>query len=139
MQLSVRMSVVVLLCTTLSCQTVGISRERGGYAEVSATVANQMILDNRQIVVLDVRPIEQYAGPLGHIAGSISAPMGSIERQLPELLPYQSSTILVYGDEPEESKLSARLLIAAGFRNVVHIKGGIRQWIDKGYRTVLSP
>lgn len=139
MQLSVRISAVILLCTTLSCQTVGISRERGGYAELSPTVANQMILDNRQIVVLDVRPIEQYAGPLGHIAGSISTPNDSIEKRLPELLPYQSSTILVYGDDPEESKLAARLLIAAGFRNIVHIKGGIREWIDKGYRTVLSP
>lgn len=139
MQLLVRTSVAVLLFTALSCQTVGISRERGGYAEVSATVANQMILDNRQIVVLDVRPVEQYAGPLGHIAGSISTPIDSIEKRLPELLPYQSSTILVYGDDQEESKLAARLLIAAGFRNIVHIKSGIRDWIDKGYRTVLSP
>lgn len=139
MQWSIRISALVLLSTSLSCQTVGISRERGGYAEVSATVANQMILDNRQIVVLDVRPQEQYAGPLGHIAGAINTPIDSIEKRLPELLPYQSSTILVYGDDPEESKLSSRLLIAAGFRNIVHIKGGIREWIDKGYRTVLSP
>ena len=139
MHLSVRMSAAVLLCTTLSCQTVGISRERGGYAEVSPTVANQMILDNRQVVVLDIRPLEQFSGPLGHIAGSISTPMDSIETRLPELLPYQSSTILVYGDEAEESKLAARLLIASGFRNIVHIKGGIREWIEKGYRTVLSP
>jgi len=139
MQLSTRIAAIVLLLSVLSCQTVGISRERGGYAEVSATVANQMILDNRQIVVLDIRPQEQYAGPMGHIAGSISTPLDSIEKRLPELLPYQSSTILVYGDDPEESKLAARLLIAAGFRNIVHIKGGIREWIDKGYRTVLSP
>ena len=119
-----------------ACKTVGVSTTPGGYAEVSPTVANEMILDSRQVVILDTRPAADYRGPNGHIAGAISAPFDTIEKQLPELLPYQSDTVLVYGENATDGALAARLLSLAGFRNVVHIAGGLDAWIARGYRTV---
>lgn len=119
-----------------SCKTVGVSMTPGGYAEVSPTIANEMILDSRQVVILDVRPAGEYRGTEGHIAGALNAPMDTIERQLPELLPYQNQTVLIYGDGDSDGAVAARLLIVAGFRNVVHISGGLRGWIEHGYRTV---
>lgn len=120
----------------LSCKTVGVSMTAGGYAEVSPQIANEMILDSRQVVILDVRAPETYRGAEGYIAGAVSAPFGTIEQQLPELLPYQNQTVLVYGDTDAEGALAAKLLTLAGFRNIVHISGGIRGWIEHGYRTV---
>jgi len=120
----------------LSCKTVGVSTTAGGYAEVSPTIANEMILDSRQVVILDVRSASSYRGAEGHIAGALSAPFDSIERQLPELLPYQNQTVLVYGDGDADGTLAAKLLQLAGFRNVVHISGGLQAWIERGYRTV---
>ena len=119
-----------------ACKTVGVSTTPGGYAEVSPTIANEMILDSRQVVILDTRPAADYRGPHGHIAGAISAPFDTIEKQLPELLPYQSDTVLVYGENATDGALAARLLSLAGFRNVVHIAGGLDAWIARGYRTV---
>ena len=118
------------------CKTVGVSTTEGGYAEVAPQVANEMILDTRQVVVLDIRPADLYRGPEGHIAGAISAPFETIEKQLPELLPYQNETVLVYGQSSTDGSLAARLLSVAGFRNVVHIDGGLESWIALGYRTV---
>ena len=116
--------------------TIGVSHTAGGYAEVAPTVANEMIIDSSQVVVLDVRPPEAYLGPDGHIAGALNAPFATIERQLPELLPYQNQTVLVYGENSTDGAVAAKLLTVAGFRNVVHIDGGIRGWIEHGYRTV---
>lgn len=129
---------VALLCALAlsACKTVGVSTTEGGYAEVSPTIANEMLLDSRQVVILDVRPGSKYRGPEGHIAGALNAPFESIERQLPELLPYQNQTVLVYGDDETDGALAAKLLMLAGFRNVVHISGGLRGWIERGYRTV---
>jgi rhodanese-related sulfurtransferase len=121
-----------------ACKTVGVSTTEGGYAEVSPTVANEMMLDTSQVVVLDVRSQDAYRGPAGHIAGSVSAPFDSIEQQLPILLPYQNSTVLVYGDTTSDGAVAAKLLTVAGFRNVVHIAGGLQGWIEHGYRTVHS-
>ena len=126
----------LLLILVASCKTVGVSVTQGGYAEVSPTVANEMILDSRQVVILDIRPATSYRGPDGHIAGALSAPFDTIERQLPELLPYQNDTVLVYGSNSTDGALAARLLSLAGFRNVVHVAGGLEAWIAHGYRTV---
>lgn len=131
-----RKRLIVAAMILASCKTVGVSMTPGGYAEVSPTIANEMILDSRQVVILDVRPASEYRGPDGHVAGALSAPMDTIERQLPELLPYQNQTVLIYGSGDTEGAEAARLLIVAGFRNVVHISGGLRGWIEHGYRTV---
>ncbi len=129
---------VLVLVALTACRTIGVSRTGGGFSEVEATVANEMILDSQQLVVLDVRPAAAYRGPEGHIAGSLNAPFDSIERQLPELLPYQNQTVLVYGETSTDGEVAAKLLMVAGFRNVVHIAGGLKSWIDRGYRTVNS-
>ena len=110
----------------------------GGYAEVSPQIANEMLLDSRQVVIFDVRPSSDFRGPTGYIAGAVSAPFDNIERQLPELLPYQNDTVLVYGENDADGSLAARLLTLAGFRNVVHVAGGLTGWIENGYRTVHS-
>jgi phage shock protein E len=128
--------IVLVLVTVVSCKTVGISMTRSGYAEVSPQIANEMILDSRQVVILDVRSASGYRAAEGHIAGAVSAPFDTIERQLPELLPYQNQTVLVYGQNDEEGALASKLLVLAGFRNVVHVSGGIEGWIERGYRTV---
>jgi rhodanese-related sulfurtransferase len=42
----------------------------------------------------------------------------------------------VYGATDADGAVAAKLLQVAGFRNVVHISGGIDAWIERGYRTV---
>jgi len=123
-------------CLLTSCRTVGISKTTGGYSEISAPIAAEMILDSQQIVVIDIRPSEVYRGPEGHIAGAINAPFDTIEMHLPELLPYQNQTVLVYGETSTDGAVAAQLLTVAGFHNVVHVNGGIKEWIERGYRTV---
>ena len=136
----VRRSLVFFLLPSafclLTCRTVGVSRTEGGFAEIAPTVAAEMILDTNQVVLIDVRAEADFRGPEGHIAGSLNAPLDSIERQLPELLPYQNQTVLVYGETSTDGALAAKLLTVAGFRNVVHVNGGIKGWIERGYRTV---
>ena len=131
-----RVTPILLLLLAASCRTIGVSTTEGGYSEVNPTVAAEMMLDSTQVVVLDVRPAAEYRGTDGHIAGSLSAPFDTIERQLPELLPYTNNTVLVYGETGTDGAIAAKLLTVAGFRNVVHIDGGLRAWIERGYRTV---
>ncbi|MEO8217500.1 MAG: rhodanese-like domain-containing protein [Acidobacteriota bacterium] len=134
--MSIRQLTVGILVLLCGCHTIGMSREKGGYADIAAPVAHEMIIDTSQVVVVDFRDTGEYEA--GHIAGALSSPLSSIEHQLPELIPYQSSTLLVYGDNRDQSVRGARLLVAAGFRNVVLITGGINEWIADGFPTVSS-
>jgi rhodanese-related sulfurtransferase len=131
-----RVGLLLILC---GCGTVGVQRDERPYAVVEPTVAYEMMLDHRQIVVLDLRPLEEFYGELGHIGGALSVPLETIEAKLGEILPYRSQTVLVYGDAQEDVERGVDLLVANGFRNVVMIRGGIRRWIDLGYRTVGGP
>jgi rhodanese-related sulfurtransferase len=124
------------ICFLPSCKTVGVSKTSGGFAEIAPTIAAEMILDSQQVVVIDIRSAADYRGPEGHIAGAISAPFDTIEMHLPELLPYQNQTVLVYGETSSDGAVAAQLLTVAGFRNVVHVNGGLKEWIARGYRTV---
>ena len=67
-----------------------------------------MILDSQQVVVIDIRPSSAYRGPEGHIAGALSAPFDTIEMRLPELLPYQNQTVLVYGETSTDGAVAAQ-------------------------------
>jgi rhodanese-related sulfurtransferase len=132
-----RKTLIAALLVVAGCKTIGVSTTSGGYAEVAPPIANEIILDTRNnVVILDIRTADAYRGPDGHIAGAISAPFDTIEKQLPELLPYQNTTVLIYGENSTDGALGARLLTLAGFRNVVHIAGGLDSWIAHGYRTV---
>lgn len=125
-----------MLIALIGCGTVGVKTSEQPYAIVEPTIAYEMILDHKQIVVLDIRPIEEFYGEFGHIAGALSVPIDRIESRLPEILPYRSQTVLIYGDAQEEVQQAIGTLTTAGFRNLVLIRGGIRRWIDLGYKTV---
>ena len=134
---SVYLTTLVLFALA-SCRTVGVSREKGGYAIVSPPVANEMLLDHRQVIVIDFQTPERFGSTEGHIAGAISAPITEIEAHLPELTPYVNSTILVYGADADEGSRGARILVAAGFKNIILIQGGLKEWRRRGYQTVSS-
>ncbi len=129
-------AVIAILLLSTACSTVGVSREEQPYAVVEPTIAYEMILDNKQIVVLDIRPLDEFYGELGHVAGALSVPIERIDERIGEIMPYRSQTVLVYGDAQEEIQQALATLRAAGFRNLVLIRGGIRRWIDLGYKSV---
>ena len=131
-----RLLAAALLLAAAGCSTVGVARGEGGYAVVRPTVAHEMILDSQQVVVFDLRPLTEFEGPLGHIKGAIPVPVGTIQPRLPDLLAYRDTTVLVYGDNEDESRRGARILTEDGLENIVRIEGGIRKWIDLGYATV---
>ena len=113
-----------------------MTRER--YVEVSPATASEMLRSSPQLVVFDIRPESEFRGPGGYVRGAINTPFNTIERQLPELLPYQNQTVLVYGNYDTDGQVAARLLTIAGFRYVVHMSGGLRDWKRKGYRTIVT-
>lgn len=132
------LALLTLLWLALACNTVGIAGRDRGYGFVSPQIAWTMIQDSREVVVVDVRPAAAFQEPPGHVGGAISAPISSIEARLPELVPYTRDTVLVYGSSNEEAEAAALVFVAAGFRSVTIINGGIDRWIELKYPNVSS-
>ena len=80
------------------------------------------------LLLLDVRGIDDYSGELGHIAGSRNIPLEALETRLDELIPYQESPIALICTTDRRSRKAAQFLGRQGFGDVHVVIGGMAQW-----------
>ena len=82
------------------------------------------IIDNKKVVLLDVRTDEEYI--TGHIPNSILIPIDELEERLDEL-PDKNETILVYCKSGRRSIIACELLESYGYTNIYNM-GGVVDW-----------
>ncbi len=84
---------------------------------------------SREVVVLDVRPAEEFAA--GHIAGAVSMPLAHLTRRLADLP--QGKTVVAYCRGPYcvLAVEAVRRLRKRGFR-ALRLADGFPQWRDAG-------
>jgi rhodanese-related sulfurtransferase len=83
----------------------------------------------RDVVVLDVRPVEEYAA--GHIAGAVSVPLAELERRLAELPRGRRVVAYCRGPYCVLAVEAVRLLRKRGV-DAVRLKDGFPEWRDAG-------
>ena len=95
------------------------------YRQITGDEAAQMMQEETDFVLLDVRTQEEYAS--GHIPGAICIPNETIgSEEIPEL-PDKDQLILVYCRSGNRSKQASQKLAEQGYTNVVEF-GGINGW-----------
>jgi uncharacterized membrane protein YdjX (TVP38/TMEM64 family)/rhodanese-related sulfurtransferase len=80
----------------------------------------------KPITVIDVRGPDEFTGPLGHIAQARNVPLTEL-RRITELASPETPVVLVCKTD-KRSASAAVLLEAAGFRDVVVLRGGMARW-----------
>lgn len=103
------------------------------YREVNSRQAAAFI-ENLQPLVLDVRTPREFAG--GHLEDAQLVPVQVFRRQLPELMPHRDRPVFVYCRTGNRSTVAAKMLVDAGFTNVVNLRRGIVEWQREGLPTV---
>jgi uncharacterized membrane protein YdjX (TVP38/TMEM64 family)/rhodanese-related sulfurtransferase len=89
-------------------------------------------LDGTETVsVIDVRGPDEFLGPLGHISKARNVPLNELPHRIEELGPPQTSVVLVCRTD-KRSASAAALLDAAGFRDVLVLRGGMVRWNEAG-------
>ncbi|MBI5501149.1 MAG: metalloregulator ArsR/SmtB family transcription factor [Deltaproteobacteria bacterium] len=83
----------------------------------------------RDVVVLDVRPREEYAA--GHIAGAVSLPLPELQRRLSELPRGRRVVAYCRGPYCVLAAEAVRLLRKRGI-DAVRLKDGFPEWRDAG-------
>jgi rhodanese-related sulfurtransferase len=81
--------------------------------------------------LVDVREESEYAKD--HLPGAIHLGKGIIERDIEEKVPDTSAEIILYCGGGFRSALSADNLQKMGYKNVISMDGGIREWREKNY------
>lgn len=91
--------------------------------------------NNEKFVLIDVREDHEWAQ--GHIPSAIHLSRGIIERDIEKMFPEKNTELVLYCGGGFRSVLSAYNLQKMGYTNVISMDGGVRDWINSGYKLVL--
>lgn len=83
------------------------------------------------VCLVDIREDTEWA--LGHIRGAVHLGKGIIERDIEAAVPDKGADLILYCGGGFRSVLAADALRCMGYRNVVSMAGGWREWVAAGY------
>ncbi len=84
-------------------------------------------------LIVEALPAHYYDAE--HIPGAINIPHDEIRLLAASALPDKDATIVVYcaSTQCQNSSIAARILAAAGYRNVMEFVEGKQAWLEAGY------
>jgi len=104
-----------------------------GITQVNAESAREMIEDPG-IAIFDVRTLPEFRS--GHVKGAIPIPVAEIDGKIGSLASYRDRQVLVCCLSGARSMTASRVLRKNGFNRVTNLKGGMNDWIGKGFTVV---
>jgi rhodanese-related sulfurtransferase len=108
-----------------------VNGRRAKVRETNPRTVKRRMDKGEEIVLIDVR--EESEWNAGHIAGAVHLSKGIIERDIEGKYPDKSSEIILYCGGGFRSVLAAHNLKLMGYKNVISMDGGWREWKEKGY------
>jgi rhodanese-related sulfurtransferase len=84
-----------------------------------------------RFLLVDVREESEYAA--GHLPTATHIGRGILERDIEERVPDKSTEIVLYCGGGFRSALAAESLGKMGYKKVISMDGGIRDWKGAGY------
>ncbi len=118
-----------LLLIVLLVMIIGISITLSQFSNrdiisVNAQEAMKLIGTNPKLLIVDVRELSEFQA--GHIAGSVSIPLGVLDENLDKLK--VNEPILVVCKTGFRSMRAANLLLDNEFEKIYNLTNGISQW-----------
>lgn len=87
-----------------------------------------------KFMLVDVREESEYAKD--HLPGAVHLGKGIIERDIEARVPDPKTELVLYCGGGFRSALAGDNLQKMGYRNVISMDGGIREWREKNYPLV---
>ncbi len=113
-----------------------IKRMRGGdTAWIDAPATLTRLAGPPAPTLLDVRTVQEFTGPDGHIPGALNIPLEELEARLNQVAASLAGEVIIVCRTERRSASAARLLQAAGLGEVTVLKGGMVQWNALGFAT----
>ena len=99
--------------------------------EVSVDDVKTKLDRGEKFVLVDVREESEWAKD--HLPGAIHLGKGVIERDVEQRVPDLNAPLVLYCGGGYRSALAADNLQQMGYKNVLSMDGGIREWREKGF------
>jgi rhodanese-related sulfurtransferase len=99
--------------------------------ETNVAEVKKKIDGGEKFLLVDVREESEFAKD--HLPGAIHLGKGVIERDIEARVPDLDAELVLYCGGGFRSALAADNLQKMGYKNVISMDGGIRDWREKGY------
>jgi len=96
--------------------------------KLSSAELKQRLARRDDIAVLDVRPVKDYEGELGHVPGSFNIPLEELPQRLSELEAHRNSPLAVICRTNRMSAKAVQQLREAGFKQPLLVEDGMVGW-----------
>lgn len=103
-------------------------KARGKVKNVSAREASEILKDT-SIFILDVRTPFEFSE--GHISKAKLISVAELADKITEIEEYKNRPVFVYCRSGNRSIVAVQILTKNGFTDIIHLKGGIKNWINE--------
>src|SRR3954471_24207268 len=100
-------------------------------ARVGAAALRAMLLDERELALIDVR--EERIFSESHLLFARSVPLSRLELRMARLVPRPATRIVLVDDADGLAERAAKVLAAAGYTKLHILDGGNPAWKAAGY------
>ncbi|MFQ6607732.1 MAG: rhodanese-like domain-containing protein [Fidelibacterota bacterium] len=99
----------------------------GDFNNITVKKLQQRLASGDTLILLDVRTLPEYNGPLGHIEDSILIPVQELESRIEELEKYKDQEIIVICRSGNRSRVGSEILSRNGYQ-ATNLLGGMKAW-----------
>ena len=105
------------------------------FKKVQPTQLCNFITSRKQVLLLDVRTPEEFAGTaeekFGRLKNAVNIPVQQLEQRVKELSKYKNYDIVVYCSHSHRSPRASYILNQHGFKKVTNMEGGMSVWKEQ--------
>ena len=94
--------------------------------DISQTQLQQIMKNDKQVVLLDVRTVEEFEE--AHIPNAINIPHKELEARLAELSGAKNTQVVIYCRSGRRAEVARQLLVKSGFNQLDHLSGDFNEW-----------
>jgi rhodanese-related sulfurtransferase len=131
------LSCLLLLAVLLAGCRSARSRERQPFRKLSPAVAYELMRDNPEMLVIDLRSQGEFLSETGHLRRAVNIPLDSLPFRLIEISGWREETLLIYCRRGSCEQEGMAILASSGFEDAILMEGGIDAWIEAGFKTEL--
>lgn len=92
--------------------------------EISYMKMKEMLRENKDIIVIDVRTNDEYMD--NHIPGAINIPLQDISDNIEKYVKDKNSVIITYCEYGGRGRKACNKLDKMGYKNVYNLEGGMK-------------
>jgi rhodanese-related sulfurtransferase len=104
-----------------------------GAKDISQTQLQQIMKNDQEVVLLDVRTAQEFEQ--GHIPNAVNISHTELEARLAELSGAKNKQVVIYCRSGRRAEVAKQVLLTNGFNQLDHLAGDFNEWTSNNLPT----